>query len=532
MKEMETYHLLDESQQKVVEAQHGHHLVLASPGCGKTHILAQRIRHARQQGLDYADMLCLTFTNRAAREMQNRIRFVMKEDDTSSLQVGNVHHFCSKFLFEEGKVPADTSIIDDEEAISIIAEYRQEGEDSVMNNYKKQQEYKQIILFSHLMFQMKHGHEWKYYLHPECFTDNDREAIKHICHSQGKPFSEQTVLEIYENAMLYADEANSPYVNRQLAEALRALVTKMYYAQLFATYKQEHAMLDFEDLLLHTYNIYKADATCPKYKWIQVDEVQDLNAMQLAIIDLLVADDDPMVMYLGDEQQAIFSFMGAKIEILSLLKTRCKGNIHHLLQNHRSPKYLLDVFNDYAEHQLHIDKELLPLTDNNDKAGQGDLVVLVSNTVEDETDAVAATSERLFQQDAEATTAVIVNANADADKVSRALDRYNVNHLKVSGRDLFDTPAMKTLISHISLQHNEQNILAWSLLMKGLKVFESKGLARRFLHKLRQLSLSPTDFLLYSDSNYTTDFLQKYSNGDLVVFDTETTGLISSPMIS
>ncbi|WP_455082955.1 3'-5' exonuclease [Prevotella aurantiaca] len=525
MKEMETYHLLDESQQKVVEAQHGHHLVLASPGCGKTHILAQRIRHARQQGLDYADMLCLTFTNRAAREMQNRIRFVMKEDDTSSLQVGNVHHFCSKFLFEEGKVPADTSIIDDEEAISIIAEYRQEGEDAVMNNYKKQQEYKQIILFSHLMFQMKHGHEWKYYLHPECFTDNDREAIKHICHSQGKPFNEQTVLEIYENAMLYADEANSPYVNRQLAEALRALVTKMYYAQLFATYKEEHAMLDFEDLLLHTYNIYKADATCPKYKWIQVDEVQDLNAMQLAIIDLLVADDDPMVMYLGDEQQAIFSFMGAKIEILSLLKTRCKGNIHHLLQNHRSPKYLLDVFNDYAEHQLHIDKELLPLTDNNDKAGQGDLVVLVSNTVEDETDAVAATSERLFQQDAEATTAVIVNANADADKVSRALDRYNVNHLKVSGRDLFDTPAMKTIISHISLQHNEQNILAWSLLMKGLKVFESKGLARRFLHKLRQLSLSPTDFLLYSDSNYTTDFLQKYSNGDLVVFDTETTGL-------
>ena len=63
--------------------------------------------------------------------------------------------------------------------------------------------------------------------------------------------------------MLYADEANSPYVNRQLAEALRALVTKMYYAQLFATYKQEHAMLDFEDLLLHTYNIYKADATWP-----------------------------------------------------------------------------------------------------------------------------------------------------------------------------------------------------------------------------------------------------------------------------
>ena len=152
-------------------------------------------------------------------------------------------------------------------------------------------------------------------------------------------------------------------------------------------------------------------------------------------------------------------------------------------------------------------------------------MVLTSNTVEEETDAVAATSARLLQQDSTATTAVIVNANADADKVSKALERHGVNHLKVSGRDLFDTPAMKTLIAHIVVLNNEQNILAWSLLLKGLKVFDSKGLARRFVHKLRQLSLSPTDFLLYKDSNYTADFLQNYNDGDIVVFDTETTGL-------
>lgn len=525
MKKKETYTLLDESQQKVVDAQYGYHLVLASPGCGKTHILAERIRHARQQGMDYGDMLCLTFTNRAAREMQNRVRAVMKDDDTSSLQIGNVHHFCSKFLFEEGKVPANTSIIDDEEAISIIAEYRQESEEAVMNNYKRLQEYKQIILFSHLMFQMKHHHEWKYYLHPECLTATDREAMKHICRTQDKPYNEQTVLEIYDNAMLYIDEAESPYINRQLAEAIRALIIKMNFAKLFADYKEEHGMLDFEDLLLYAYNIYSTDPTCRKYKWIQVDEVQDLNAMQLAIIDLLVDDNDPTVMYLGDEQQAIFSFMGAKIEMLSLLKTRCKGNIHHLLQNHRSPKYLLNVFNDYAEHELHIDRDLLPITDNDAEAGQNDLVVLATDTVEDETDAVAMTAKRLLEQDKTTTTAIIVNANADADKVSTALNLHNVDHLKISGRDLFDTSAMKTLIAHLSVLHNEQNVLAWSLLMKGLKVFDSKALARRFVHKLRQLSLSPTDFLLYSDSNYTADFLQNYTDGDIVVFDTETTGL-------
>ena len=221
--------------------------------------------------------------------------------------------------------------------------------------------------------------------------------------------------------MLYTDEAESPYINRQLAEAIRALIIKMNFAKLFADYKEEHGMLDFEDLLFYAYNIYSTDPTCRKYKWIQVDEVQDLNAMQLAIIDLLVDDNDPTVMYLGDEQQAIFSFMGAKIEMLSLLKTRCKGNIHHLLQNHRSPKYLLNVFNDYAEHELHIDRDLLPITDNDAEAGQNDLVVLATDTVEDETDAVAMTAKRLLEQDKTTTTAIIVNANADADKVSTAL---------------------------------------------------------------------------------------------------------------
>ena len=81
--------------------------------------------------------------------------------------------------------------------------------------------------------------------------------------------------------------------------------------------------------------------------------------MQLAIIDLLTDKDNPVVMFLGDEQQAIFSFMGAKTDTLNLLKLRCKDNIHHLIKNHRSPKYLLDIFNTYAEKKLKIDKDLL-----------------------------------------------------------------------------------------------------------------------------------------------------------------------------
>jgi DNA helicase-2/ATP-dependent DNA helicase PcrA len=87
----------DESQQAVIVAHGGYHLVLAPPGCGKTQILTERVRQAHQLGRPYSDMLCLTFTNRAARGMQERISENIADEDVSDLYVGNVHRFCSKF---------------------------------------------------------------------------------------------------------------------------------------------------------------------------------------------------------------------------------------------------------------------------------------------------------------------------------------------------------------------------------------------------------------------------------------------------
>ena len=515
---------LDKYQVPVVEASQGYHLVLASPGCGKTHILAERIRYAREREVKYEDMLCLTFTNRAAREMTNRIQKVVG-GDFSELMVGNVHRFCSKFLFEQGRIPADSAIIDDEEAVSIIADYRNEDEEGVTRDFNRYKGYQTIIFFQHFIYQMEHQHPWKYYLHPESFTDDDREAVKHICASQKTEYDEQAVVNIYHHAQEYMDEANAPGLDGKTADRIRVLLWKMYYANCYARYKEENRLFDFEDLLLYTYDIYRSDPTCKRYPWIQVDEVQDLNGMQLAIIDLLTAEDNPMVMYLGDEQQAIFSFMGAKVETLTLLKMRCKGNIHHLQRNHRSPKYLLDVFNDYAEKQLKIDRELLPLSDNDIKAKPGDLRIIHSSTIEAEHKDVATEALRLYEQNKEERTAVIVSANSDADRISEAMTEVGLTHFKVSGRDLFDTPDVKLLLAHLSVLSNEHNSIAWTRIMKGVRAFPSHALARRFNWKLKQLALSPSDFLLYPDSCYTAEFLRAYDEEEIVVFDTETTGL-------
>ena len=515
---------LDKYQVPVVEASQGYHLVLASPGCGKTHILAERIRYARERGVKYEDMLCLTFTNRAAREMTNRIQKVVG-GDFSELMVGNVHRFCSKFLFEQGRIPADSAIIDDEEAVSIIADYRNEDEEGVTRDFNRYKGYQTIIFFQHFIYQMEHQHPWKYYLHPESFTDDDREAVKHICASQKIEYDEQAVVNIYHHAQEYMDEANAPGLDRKTADRIRVLLWKMYYANCYARYKEENHLFDFEDLLLYTYDIYRSDPTCKRYPWIQVDEVQDLNGMQLAIIDLLTAEDNPMVMYLGDEQQAIFSFMGAKVETLTLLKMRCKGNIHHLQRNHRSPKYLLDVFNDYAEKQLKIDPELLPLSDNDTKATSGDLRIIHSSTIEAEHKDITTEALSLYEQNKEERTAVIVSANSDADRISEAMTEAGLTHFKVSGRDLFDTPDVKLLLAHLSVLSNEHNSIAWTRIMKGVHAFPSHALARRFNWKLKQLALSPSDFLLYPESCYTAEFLRAYNEEEIVVFDTETTGL-------
>lgn len=515
---------LDKYQVPVVEASQGYHLVLASPGCGKTHILAERIRYARERGVKYEDMLCLTFTNRAAREMTNRIQKVVG-GDFSELMVGNVHRFCSKFLFEQGRIPADSAIIDDEEAVSIIADYRNEDEEGVTRDFNRYKGYQTIIFFQHFIYQMEHQHPWKYYLHPESFTDDDREAVKHICASQKIEYDEQAVVNIYHHAQEYMDEANAPGLDGKTADRIRVLLWKMYYANCYARYKEENHLFDFEDLLLYTYDIYRSDPTCKRYPWIQVDEVQDLNGMQLAIIDLLTAEDNPMVMYLGDEQQAIFSFMGAKVETLTLLKMRCKGNIHHLQRNHRSPKYLLDVFNDYAEKQLKIDRELLPLSDNDTKATSGDLRIIHSSTIEAEHKDITTEALSLYEQNKEERTAVIVSANSDADCISEAMTEAGLTHFKVSGRDLFDTPDVKLLLAHLSVLSNEHNSIAWTRIMKGVRAFPSHALARRFNWKLKQLALSPSDFLLYPESCYTAEFLRAYNEEEIVVFDTETTGL-------
>lgn len=517
----------DESQQRVIDAQGGYHLVLAPPGCGKTQILTERIRCAHRAGTDYRDMLCLTFTNRAARGMVDRIRENIGDKDVAHVYVGNVHRFCSKFLFDNSIIAAESSIIDDEDSVSIIARYLDEDEYQVAANYNRRKDYNEIIFFSHFMYQIAHRHAKALRLHPDCLNGDDIVALQTICRVQRMAFTPAAMTDIYERNDFYLEASNSDGYDYGARLVIGRLLKKMKLALAYEQYKAENKLLDFEDLLLLTYDalVHDDEGKYKRYAWIQVDEVQDLNPLQLAIIDAVTAAGEPTVMYLGDEQQAIFSFMGAKMDTLDMLKGRCAGHLHHLDVNHRSPKYLLDVFNEYAEKELHIDADLLPTTNNEVRSTGRELKVLYSDTQETEYRDVARFVSGLYQQYHDETTAIIVNSNSDAEDMSKVLHELHLPHFKVSGEDLFSTPEVKLLLAHFNILANENNFIAWSRLMRGLNVFQSNAAARLFMRQLLDRAILPTDFLLYEGSTYMQDFMHEYEQGEIVIFDTETTGL-------
>lgn len=530
----------DACQREVIEAQGGFYLVLASPGCGKTQILTERIRRAHDvEGVAYADMLCLTFTNRAARGMLERINANIADSSVGDVFVGNVHRFCSKFLFGNGLIAAESSVIDEDDAISILARYMGEDEYSVLGDFKRRREYSVIFHLESMMHQIAMGHPKALRTNTDCINADDVKAMQRICSVRGCAFDATAMVDIYNNVETYRDLTTADTADYGDYQIIQRLLRKMQLAQQYHQYKKQNNLLDFHDLLLFTYDALNADAAQTEYKrytWVQVDEVQDLNQLQLAIIKLLTARAYRTVMFLGDEQQAIFSFMGAKLDTLTALKQQSACQLHHLSVNHRSPKYLLDIFNTFAAEELHIDPALLPDAGLQLQAPLlgNELALLYSETYEQEVRDCVQFVDRLRTMFPESTTALIVNANRDAEDISGELTRRGIGHFKVSGSDLFSSPELKLLFAHLAVLNNEFNFLAWARLVKGVGVYETNASARNFVRALFDRAILPSDLLRSAadeadgqntSATYLQRFVRSYEEQTIVVFDTETTGL-------
>lgn len=473
--------VFDDSQKKVIDADGGYFLVLAPPGCGKTELLTHRILNAHEKGVDYNDMLCLTFTNRAARGMRDRINEAA-DQPCEGLFVGNIHRFCSRFLYENQIVPMSTGIIDELDQKDIFDEFGFTKYNENHKGYDNQLQVGDIGRIASRMYQAEHNHPREIWLDAPRFKTDE--------------------------------------VKRKSEEI----------AEKYHTYKQENNIIDFDDILLYAYTRmmepdYK-DLQYSDYHWIQVDEVQDLNNLQFAIVDKLTAKEDFTVMYLGDEQQAIYSFMGAKISSLDRLAERAGGNILRLYTNYRSPKYLLDAFNTYAIRQLGMSERLLPKPKNLDEASKGTMTIFEYSEAYKQDEGLVRIVKAVTTKFPEERVGILVRTNNAAERISDNLSANGIEHFKLSGQDIFKTDEFKTLVSHFSVVQQDTNFFEWARILWKLKATMSYKDARNIVTRLRTAAVSPLDFIDYSgESTYVAEFLKTYENKEFVIFDTETSGL-------
>lgn len=329
--------------------------------------------------------------------MAERISQTISDSDISDLFVGNIHRYCIRILTNHELVPSNTSIIDDDDALSILSRLSNQDEELVIADFKKTHDLFDCIHFSQMMHQIKKQHPKDIRLHPECLNKDDLNAMRMVCTAYRKEFTAEMMNDMYEHADFYLSDINDmqtgTYANyAAYRQQVRNTLTKLSLAHQYEAYKREHNLMDFNEVLLRAYDaISEAKASNEPEKrafleavqrpWIQVDEVQDLNPLQMAIIDLV--SKNVCILYLGDEQQAIFSFMGAKLSTLEMLRKRCANSIHHLAQNHRSPRYLLDIYNRYAEKVLGIDPAFLPQPTNNDQAEDATRFIYANTTDEE-----------------------------------------------------------------------------------------------------------------------------------------------------
>lgn len=435
----------DRFQQQIITLSGVRALVLAGPGCGKTHLLTQRIIHAHAaESIPFEKMICLTFTNRASREMNSRIRAELGYSP-HNLFVGNLHRFCCRLLNENALLPPGTSLLDEDDRDEWLAE--------ALGAHRKFEQ-KQISDLAMLLFQQEHDF-------PE------------------------------------------PLKRRLDFTPTQSLINA---AAAYRDHKAEHRLVDFDDLLLVAYLHLSSAAPnslkSSNYSWIQVDEVQDLTPLQLAIIDLITADGPSTVVYLGDEQQAIFEFIGAGGPALDKLKLRCTDRIFRLDRNYRSPGYLVELCNRFAVSSMGLPAANLPKAVGN-SSRPDDALRLLHAADHNLSNAVAACVREWQRECAGESVAVLTRTNDEAEEISALLTTHGIENTLVGRNDLFRRPSYKTLCAHLSALVNPSPSAEWSQLLFRTHAVRTLTEARSLIRELKSLDINPSVFL--TDAPAATD---------------------------
>lgn len=476
---------LTEEQRVVVEIASGRHLVLAPPGSGKTEMLSRRILGALDKGVKPERMLCATFTNRAAFEMRDRVESAAGR--RALPDVGNLHHFCEHFLRRVGVLRSGKHVVDEVEQLQMAREVvgvlRGELKAGEAADLKKTHG---VTVLAHLkgLTLERIGIMREAF---ECFL---AECRHHGVDVGALALSGITVL--HQGRIGIPRALRLPWpgeVNDLLAMGVLHPLEKAYQGL-----KRRFLAVDFEDLLNETYLRLEREPLPDekRFSWVQVDEVQDLNPLQWAIVRQLSARDAVSV-YFGDLEQAIFSFLGASLRRLHEATADC--TVHAFRTNFRSTPLLLEILMRYSLVRLESERAFISEPIDVERAnGEIRLETRSDDSV------LLAHVDRLLREGLAHEVAILVHSNALADHLAKLVGPLGWRTVKVSGVELGFYRPMRDFLAFVDLFAGHAPRVAWvSLVRRFGEGIHSFTQARYFVRGLFASGWDPQ--LLFAERN-------------------------------
>ena len=393
---------LNSEQQKAATHTEGPLMVIAGAGSGKTRVLTYRIVHLLYQEINPFNILALTFTNKASKEMRNRIEEIVGESQARNLWMGTFHSIFSKILrFEAEKInyPSNFTIYDTEDSKSLI------------NNIIKE-------------------------------LQLDKDIYK-------TGIIRNRISSLKNNFITAEGYQNHVDLTQQDKIAKRTDFGRIY--KIYTQRCEKASAMDFDDLLLKTYQLLDSQADVllkyqEKFKYILIDEYQDTNHIQYLIIKKLAAL-HKNICIVGDDAQSIYAFRGANIQNILNFKTDYPNfTTYKLEQNYRSTSIIVDAANSIIKHnEKQIKKNVWT------KNTQGEKIIVVkTGSDNDEGRLVANTISdiQIRNQKHHKDFAILYRTNAQSRALEESLRKRNIPYKIYGGLSFYQRKEIKDLLAY------------------------------------------------------------------------------------
>ena len=425
---------LNDSQREAVMCTEGPSLVIAGAGSGKTRVLTYKIAYLLQQGVKPWNILALTFTNKAAREMKQRIGNLVGNDIASRLVMGTFHSIFSRILRAEAEhigFNSNYTIYDEADSRSLVKSVLKEmGLDE--KTYKPSTVHNRISMAKNHMIS---AYDYS----------NDASAIERD--------KEQRMPNIYKVYLAYAERC-----------------------------KQANAM-DFDDLLLLTYKLFKDNEDirqkyAERFKYVLVDEYQDTNTVQQRIVWQLTKEHQN-VCVVGDDAQSIYSFRGANIDnILDFREMYDGAKLFKLERNYRSTQHIVEAANSLIRHnERQIPKDVYS------KNGDGEKIVFKPAYSDKEEAIIVCKDIKQIRKQENCEWddfAILYRTNAQSRAFEEAMRKENIPYRVYGGLSFYQRKEIKDIIAYFRIVVNPSDEEAFRRIIN----YPARGIGNTTISKI------------------------------------------------